>query len=81
MELVPNRQAATLLPIVQAHVARGKTVYFDEWSAYRQLTRLPQVASHGTVNHSLCFIDPVTGVHTQNIELYWKKAKFKLKAT
>lgn len=80
MELVPNRQAATLLPIIQAHVARDTTVYSDEWSAYRQLsTRLLQVASHGTVNYSLHFVDPVTGVHTQNIESYWNRAKLKLK--
>ena len=42
-------------------------------------TCLLQVASHGTVNHSLHFVDPVTGVHTQNIESYWNRAKLKLK--
>ena len=80
LELVPNRQAATLLPIIQARVARGTTVYSDEWSAYRQLSkRLLQVASHGTVNHSLHFVNPVSGVHMQNIESYWNRAKLKLK--
>ena len=31
------------------------------------------------VNHSLHFIEPNTGVHTQNIESYWSRVKTKRK--
>ena len=40
---------------------------------------LPTVAVHSTVNHSLHFVDPATGTHTQNIESYWNRVKGKLK--
>ncbi len=63
--------------IVERNVAGGSHIYSDEWSAYwniasrdvrkrwRPVTnqQLPYV--HFTVNHSLFFVDPVTGAHTQ----------------
>ena len=79
MEVVPRRDAATLLPIINAHTAPGSVIHSDMWAAYNRVQQLPPVAAHNTVNHSRNFVDPVTGVHTQNIESYWNRVKTKLK--
>ena len=75
MELVQSRDAQTLLPIIQAHTAPGTIVHSDQWRAYSQVPTLPTVSSYATVNHSVNFVDPVTGVHTQHIESYWSRVK------
>ena len=41
--------------------------------------QLPNVIQHRVVNHSLNFVDPLTGVHTQHIESYWNRVKRKFK--
>lgn len=79
MEVVQRRNAATLLPIIQQHVAPGSIIHSDQWAAYNSVSSLPNVSSHGTVNHTLHFVDPTTGVHTQNVESYWSRVKVKLK--
>ena len=79
METVPDRTAATLLPIIQGHLEPGTNIHSDEWRAYRRVQQIPAVASHSTVNHSVNFVDPQTGTHTQNIESYWARVKYKFK--
>lgn len=79
MEIVQQRDAATLLPIIQAHTAPGTIIHSDEWRAYSRVASLPPVSAHRTVNHSLHFVDPATLVHTQNIESYWGRVKCKIK--
>ena len=79
MRLVARRDAATLLPIIQDWCKSGTIIHSDEWAAYRRVNSLTNVSQHETVNHSLHFVDRVTGVHTQNIESYWNNVKTKLK--
>ena len=35
--------------------------------------------SYSSVDHSITFVDPITGTHTQHIESYWNRVKIKLK--
>ena len=79
MEIVPDRSATTLLPIIQAHSAPGTIIHSDQWAAYNAIPTLPNVATHSVVNHSLRFVDPATGTHTQNVESYWNRVKTKFK--
>ena len=79
VQLVAQRDAATLLPIIQNHVAPGTIIHSDQASMYNRVGSLPGVASHGTVNHSVEFVNSTTGVHTQNIESYWNRRKMKIK--
>ena len=75
MEIVPARDAATLLPIIQDHVLPGTTIC---WAAYNAVISLPPVQVHETVNHSIQFVIPC-GIHTNHIESYWNRVKVKLK--
>ena len=79
IQVVPSRDAATLLPIIQAHVQPGTIIHSDQWAAYNGVQQLGNVHQHQTINHSLHFVDPTTGVHTQNVESYWNRVKTKLK--
>ena len=35
----------------------------------------PHIAHHSTVNHTLEFVNPTTGTHTQHVESYWGRVK------
>lgn len=78
LQLVRRRNAATLLPIIQRKVRPGTIVHSDQWAAYNRIQRDLGLI-HGTVNHSVNFVDPASGVHTQNAESNWSAAKEKLK--
>ncbi|KAK3736068.1 hypothetical protein QZH41_008643 [Actinostola sp. cb2023] len=80
-QVVNGRDRATLLPILELCLNPGSIVHSDDWAAYGNLHRLlpNHVAEHRIVNHSLNFVDPVTGVHTQNMESKWNELKRKIK--
>lgn len=76
-EIVQRRNQATLLPIIRRCILPGSTIH---WGAYRRLENNVQtVADHQVVVHRYNFVDPLTGVHTQNIEACWSRLKNKIK--
>ncbi|GFT20380.1 DDE_Tnp_IS1595 domain-containing protein [Trichonephila clavipes] len=63
---VHNRPKETLLALIKEWIRPGTTIYSDCWKSYDCLAEENYV--HLTVNHSYCFIDPVTQWHTNTIE-------------
>ena len=78
MEIVPKRSKKKLLPIIHSVVRPGSIVHSDQWAAYNDIQQELGL-DHETVNHSLHFVDPATGVHTQTIESYWNRHKRRVK--
>ena len=70
---VPQRDAATLLPILQRYVRPGTTVVSDMWAAYNTINNLGY--QHLTVNHRIQFVNPATGATTNHVESMWCRAK------
>jgi transposase-like protein len=77
LTMVPNRKAETLLRVIFDHVKPHTTIVSDSWSSYNKLTHLNY--RHLTVNHSVNFLDPETGAHTNKIEGLWAQVKRKFK--
>ena len=75
MVAVDKRNADTLLPIIQEYVLPGTDIISDLWAAYRRIAELPEGYGHLTVNHSVNFVDPGSGAHTNTIEGSWQKLK------
>jgi hypothetical protein len=69
MVAVNDRSSETLQREILAHVAQGSIVHTDLWRGYFSLASLGY--THCTVNHSLFFKDPITGIHTNTIEGTW----------
>jgi hypothetical protein len=61
------------MTIIRDWIKPSTTVISDCWGVYRNLDS--QGYTHSTVNHSIHFLDPDTGDHTNNIESMWQSAK------
>ena len=81
LEICPGnrRDAATLIPLIEKHVAPGTTIITDLWAGYSGLEGAGY--NHLTVNHTYNFVDPDTYAHTQHIESSWRPFKKKLTST
>ena len=81
LEVVPDRSAKTLMPILERHIAPGTLIVSDSWPAYNGITFWKGVSpwEHLTVNHHKEFVNSATGAHTQKIERLWREFKEKKK--
>ena len=70
---VADRTANTLVFIIKDHIKPGTTIISDCWKAYSPLDK--EGFSHLTVNHSVNFVDPDSGAHTNTIESTWRALK------
>jgi transposase-like protein len=70
---VNDRKKNTLIPIMKSYISKDSIIYSDCWKSYSNVSR--HFKSHLTVNHSLGFKNPTTGVHTNTIEGNWGAIK------
>ncbi|KAG0423418.1 hypothetical protein DMUE_6148, partial [Dictyocoela muelleri] len=77
VKVVPDRSSNTLLPIIADVCRQGTIIWSDEWRSYRNIENIG--FNHLTVNHSLNFVNPINGCHTQHIESLWNKLKRRIK--
>ncbi|KAI5154261.1 hypothetical protein ENBRE01_3338 [Enteropsectra breve] len=75
MKVVPNRRKETLGPLIEKHIAHGSDVHSDKHKTYLSFFKTNPNYNYSYVNHELHFVDPVTGVHTQDIESLWSQFK------
>jgi transposase-like protein len=69
----------TMIPIIKKVVRAGTTIHTDEWKTYNPLTASEDF-KHKKITHRYNFVDPITGVHTQNVESFNNKIKKDIKA-
>ena len=74
---VPDRSAATLLPLIRQYIRPGSRIVSDAWLAYNNIINIPgQNYTHDIVVHQYNFVDPNDpSVHTQNCENMWMRVK------
>ena len=80
MKVIPDKTSLTLENLIKEHIECGTTVHTDQFSSYISFFSDNTDYNYGNVNHKYNFVDPITGVHTQNIENLWSQfKKFKRK--
>ena len=70
---VPDRTADTLTSVIRAWIEPRTTLISDCWAAYQDM--VSHGYTHRNVNHSISFVNPDTGDHTNHIESTWCHVK------
>ena len=75
--VVENRKGITLWDLILENIEPGTKIISDSWKGYEIIDNQPRshLYLHEYVNHSVNFVDPITGVHTQHVERLWRELK------
>jgi len=75
---VNDRSAETLSTVMKCFIHSESIVYSDCWKGYTNLVAKGICKEHKTVNHSVNYVDPESGAHTNSIEGHWGVLKGKI---
>ncbi len=74
--IVEYRDASTLFPLIQKHIAPVSIIFSDMWRSYSGISDLLQIYVHVSINYSENFIDPdFDFLYAQTIERMWESLK------
>ncbi|GFO02864.1 hypothetical protein PoB_002936900 [Plakobranchus ocellatus] len=75
--IFPDKNAATLLPLIMQHIEPGNIIQTDGLASYNRIVNLPANPpfQHLVVIHDQNFVDPVTGACTNHVQCFWKNCK------
>ncbi|KAG0438935.1 hypothetical protein DMUE_2783 [Dictyocoela muelleri] len=71
VQVVKDRSAETLLPLINTHIKKKSYVISDKWPVYNMIKN----KFTDKVNHKYYFVDPETKANTQKIENLWLHLK------
>ncbi|KAG0434252.1 hypothetical protein DMUE_5252 [Dictyocoela muelleri] len=67
-QTIPNKKASTLIPIITRVFDRQSIIWTDEHKSYSSLSSMGY--THSTVCHEREFMNHVSGVNTQSVEIF-----------
>ncbi|KCZ74415.1 hypothetical protein H311_04620 [Anncaliia algerae PRA109] len=73
--MIENKKSETLIPIICEKVSSGSIIYTDEHKGYSKLGEYGFL--HKSVCHRYNFVNPINGVHTQQLESFHNEMKLK----
>lgn len=79
LKCIDDRSKVTLKRVILETLTKGSIVHSDQWSSYISIFKDDNNFTHQTVNHSVNFVNPENGVHTNNIENLWMLLKQSLR--
>lgn len=76
-QIIPNKEASTIIPIICGQVISGSTIWSDEHKSYARLGLKGYL--HDTVCHKYEFVNKSNGINTQAIESFHNELKLEIK--
>jgi IS1 family transposase len=77
---IDNRSEIELRRVILETILEGSTIHSDMWPAYMSFLGNSSEFKHGSVNHKMNYVDPITKVHTNLIENLWSLLKRRLRS-